>query len=268
MKHRFIKKIHPLSGDIFPWMQEFVEFVSISPRQRSLSRLKNKRWIFPGGSRDNVLSSTSSTDKWSSSAVTSLGRYYRAPILSPPNTERDRSPSTETSLLPRYPCLYYLTSYILVKLIRRVKCNNFDGIFQFLKFPPIFKYKYSRYSSLPSWILRTTNISNYLKFQNSSNETIETIQHKNPVSISPPLESGSNTTLCKQSSLPSPPREARFPSISTNSNLCHAILGPRFEIRKGGGWKSLKRVKMESWGGRGKGPKGKVEGLLLRIFSR
>lgn len=136
MRHRFIKKIHPLSGDIFPWMQEFVEFVSISPRQRSLSRLKNKRWIFPGGSRDNVLSSTSSTDKWSSSAVTSLGRYYRAPILSPPNTERDRSPSTETSLLPRYPCLYYLTSYILVKLIRRVKCNNFDRIFQFLKFPP------------------------------------------------------------------------------------------------------------------------------------
>lgn len=76
--NRFI----PLSRDIFPWMQEFVEFVSISPRQRSLSRLKNKRWIFPGGSRDNVLSSTSSTDKWSSSAVTSLGRYYRAPILS------------------------------------------------------------------------------------------------------------------------------------------------------------------------------------------
>lgn len=161
------------------------------------------------------------------------------------------------SLLPRYPCLYYLTSYILVKLIRRVKCNNFDGIFQFLKFPPIFKYKYSRYSSLPSWILRTTNISNYLKFQNSSNETIETIQHKNPVSISPPLESGSNTTLCKQSSLPSPPREARFPSISTNSNLCHAILGPRFEIRKGGGWKTLKRVKMEGWGGGGRDQRGR-----------
>lgn len=40
------------------------------------------------------------------------------------------------SLLPRYPYLYYLTSYILVKLIRHVKWNNFDRIFQFLKFPP------------------------------------------------------------------------------------------------------------------------------------
>lgn len=135
--NRFI----PLSRDIFPWMQEFVEFVSISPRQRSLSRLKNKRWIFPGGSRDNVLSSTSSTDKWSSSAVTSLGRYYRAPILSLLPTLNEivhrRQKQSPSFIIPICTIRYHS----LVKLIKHTRCNNCDRIFQFLKFPPIFKYK-------------------------------------------------------------------------------------------------------------------------------
>lgn len=262
MRHRFIKKIHPLLGDIFPWMQEFVEFVSISPRQRSLSRLKNKRWIFPGGSRDNVLSSTSSTDKWSSSAVTSLGRYYRAPILSPPNTERDRSPSTETSLLPRYPCLYYLTSYILVKLIRRVKCNNFDRIFQFLKFPQIQIF--------------SIFVSTFLNFEND--------QHLQLSQIPKFFERNDRNNLAQKPSF-------NFSTtwIRIEYDIVQTILSPlsskgskislyldQFkplsrDIRSSLRNKERRRVENVETGkngGRGKGPKGKVEGLLLRIFSR
>lgn len=266
MRHRFIKKIHPLSGDIFPWMQEFVEFVSISPRQRSLSRLKNKRWIFPGGSRDNVLSSTSSTDKWSSSAVTSLGRYYRAPILSPPNTERDRSPSTETSLLPRYPCLYYLTSYILVKLIKRVKCNNFDGIFQFLKFPPIFKYKYSRYSSLPSWILRTTNISNYPKiipkfFERNDRNNLAQKPSFNFSTTWIRIEYDIVQTILS-------PLSSKGSKISFYLDQFKPLSRDIRSSLRNKERRRVENVETGKNGGRGKGPKGKVEGLLLRIFSR
>lgn len=61
-------------------------------------------------------------------------------IVSPPNTERDRSPSTETVSFFYIP-ICTIRYHSLVKLIKHTRCNNCDRIFQFLKFPPIFKYK-------------------------------------------------------------------------------------------------------------------------------